>query len=133
MDFCWTEYMKTEEQNWKENHGIQNIGTEESKGNITVDVRQVLKILENYSTEPYDRTKWPADLEFELEEEVDADKRGPYNWQSEDEKVVRDKKARRDDDVPRDVLKLLGEDGLRIMKQLLNDIYETGKWSKDFT
>jgi hypothetical protein len=22
-------------------------------------------------------------LEFELEEEVDADKRGPYNWQSE--------------------------------------------------
>jgi hypothetical protein len=40
-----------------ENHGIQNIGIEEFKGNITVDVRQVLKILENYSTEPYAGTK----------------------------------------------------------------------------
>ena len=49
---------------WKENHGIQNTGIEESKGNITVDVTQVLKTLENYTTEPYDQTNWPADLEF---------------------------------------------------------------------
>ena len=77
--------MKTEQLGWKENHGIQNNGTEESKGNITVDVRQVLKILEHYITEPYDWTNWPADLQFELEEEVDADKWGPYNWHSEDD------------------------------------------------
>jgi hypothetical protein len=92
-----------------------------------------LKILENYSTEPYAGTKWPADLEFELEEEVDADKRGPYNWQSEDEKVIRDKKARRDDDVPSDVLKLLGKDGLRVITQLINNIYETGVYPRDFS
>ena len=27
----------------------------------------------------------------------------------------------------------MGEDGLRIMIQLINNTYETGKWSKDFT
>jgi hypothetical protein len=40
-------------------------------------------------------------------------------------KEMRDKKATGDDDVPWDVLKLLGEDSLRIMKQLIKNIYET--------
>jgi hypothetical protein len=48
-------------------------------------------------------------------------------------KEMRDKKATGDDDVPGDVLKLLGEDGLGIMTQLINNIYETGEWPKDFT
>jgi hypothetical protein len=43
------------------------------------------------------------------------------------------KKAKGDDDVPGDVLKLLGESGLKIMKKLINTIYETGEWPKDFT
>jgi hypothetical protein len=30
-------YMTTEEQNWKENHGIKNNGTEESKEKLMVD------------------------------------------------------------------------------------------------
>jgi hypothetical protein len=29
--------MKMKEQGWKENHGIQNIGIEDSKGNLIVD------------------------------------------------------------------------------------------------
>jgi hypothetical protein len=40
-------------------------------------------------------------------------------------KEMKDKKATGDDDVPADVLKLLGEDGLRLMTQLMNNIYET--------
>jgi hypothetical protein len=31
------------------------------------------------------------------------------------------------------VLKLLGDGGLKIMTKLINTIYETGKWPKDFT
>jgi hypothetical protein len=31
------------------------------------------------------------------------------------------------------VLKLLEEDGLKIMTKLTNTIYETGQWPKDFT
>jgi len=46
---------------------------------------------------------------------------------------MRNKKATGDDDVPGDVLKLLGEVGLNLMTKLINNIYETGKWPKDFT
>jgi hypothetical protein len=37
------------------------------------------------------------------------------------------------DDVPGDVLKLLGEGGLKIMTELFNTTYETGEWPKDCT
>ena len=30
------------------------------------------------------------------------------------------------------MLKLLGDGGLKIMTKLINTIYETGKWPKDF-
>jgi len=45
---------------------------------------------------------------------------------------MRNKKATGDDDVPADVLKLLGDGGLKIMTKLINTIYETGQWPKDF-
>jgi hypothetical protein len=32
-------YMKTKEQGWKENHGIQNIDIEDSQGNMIIDQR----------------------------------------------------------------------------------------------
>jgi len=47
-------------------------------------------------------------------------------------KEMRNKKAT-GDDVPGDVLKLFGEGGLKIMSKLINTIYETGEWPKDFT
>jgi hypothetical protein len=46
---------------------------------------------------------------------------------------MRDKKATGLDDVPGDVLKLLGENGLKLMTQLINSIYVTGEWPRDFT
>ena len=46
---------------------------------------------------------------------------------------IRNKEATGDDDVPGDVFKLLGEGGLKIMTKLINTIYETGEWPKDFT
>jgi len=42
---------------------------------------------------------------------------------------MRNKKTTGDDDVPGDVLKLLGEVGLKLMTKLIN----TGEWPKDFT
>jgi hypothetical protein len=47
-------------------------------------------------------------------------------------KETRDKKATGDDDVPGDVLKFLGEDGLRLRTQLINTIYVTGECPRDF-
>ena len=45
-------------------------------------------------------------------------------------KEMRNKKATGHDDVPRDVLKLLGEGGLKILTKLINTIYETGQWPR---
>ena len=45
---------------------------------------------------------------------------------------MRDKKAAADN-VPGDVLKLLGEESLKLVTQLINNIHETEEWSKNFT
>jgi hypothetical protein len=46
-------------------------------------------------------------------------------------KEMKDKKATGDGDVSGKVLKLLREDGLKIMTPLFNNMYETGKWPQD--
>jgi len=69
--------------------------------------------------------------------QVNTDEKGPCILQSKVEKTIikiRNKKATGDDDdVPGDVLKLLGESGLKIMTKLINSIYETREWPNDFT
>ena len=75
----------------------------------------MLKIWENYITELYDRPNRPENLEIEPKEEVDTDEKGPHVLQSEVEKAIkeiRNRKATGDDDIPGDVLKLLGEGDL---------------------
>jgi hypothetical protein len=59
-------------------HGIQNIGIEDSQGNIIIDQRRVLQIWENYITELYDQANRPEHLQFEPEDEVDEYEKGPY-------------------------------------------------------
>jgi len=69
------------------------------------------------------------------EEEVDADGRDPYIYQSEVKvaiKLMKEKKVSEYEVVPRNVLRLLEEDGLQQMTQLINTIYETGKCPKHF-
>jgi len=48
-------------------------------------------------------------------------------------KEMRNRKATGDDDVPGDVLKLLGESGLNILSKVSNSIYNTGECPQDFT
>ena len=129
-------YMKTKELGWNETQGIQSIVIEDSQGNRRVDQRKVLKIWEDYITELYDLSNRPESLEVEPEEEVDTDEKGPHILQSEVEKAIkemRNRKATGDDDIPEDVLKLLGEGGLKMLTKLSNTIYSTGEWPQDFT
>jgi hypothetical protein len=49
-----------------------------------------------------------------------------------DIKEIRNKKAIGDDDIPGDVLKILGEGGLKIMKKL-TPFMKPGEWPKYFT
>ena len=118
---CDLMYMKTKELSWKQTQGIQNIGIKDYQGNRIIDHNQVLKIWENYITELYDRSNRPESLETELE--VGIDEKSPYILQSEVGKAIkemRNRKATGDDDVPGDVLKLLGEKGLEVLTKLIN-------------
>jgi hypothetical protein len=56
-------YMKTKELGWKETHGIQNIGIEDSQVNRIVEQNQELNMWENYISELYDRPNRPETLE----------------------------------------------------------------------
>jgi hypothetical protein len=87
-------------------------------------------IRQNYITEFCDRSNRPGYLEVETEETVITDEKGSYTLHSEAEKTVkemRDRKAVGDDDTPGDLLKLLGEGGLRRMTQRIMNIYEPGE------
>ena len=84
-------------------------------------ISQLLYRKLGYNNRQIDR---PETLEVEAEEEVDTDEKSPYILQSEVEKAIKEMKNRKatgdddDDDVPGDVLKLLGEGGLKIMTKL---------------
>jgi len=65
--------MKAKELGWKEAQRDYNIGIEEYQGNRMTEQSQVLKILENYITDVYDRPNRPETLEMEPEEETDID------------------------------------------------------------
>ena len=55
--------MKTKKLGWKENNcTIQITGIKDSQGDIIVDLRQVLKIWENYITEHYNGANRPDNL-----------------------------------------------------------------------
>jgi hypothetical protein len=64
-------YMKTQEtRRVTKPWDTENIGIENSRENITVDHRHVLKIWENYILELYDRPNQQENFEVEREEEV---------------------------------------------------------------
>jgi hypothetical protein len=69
--------MKMKKRGWKKSRMCQNTGNEDSKWNIRVYKRQVLKVWENYITELLDRHNWSENLEVKPEEEVGADEKGP--------------------------------------------------------
>jgi hypothetical protein len=48
-------------------------------------------------------------------------------------KEMRDKKFTGDGDVPVEAVRLLVDDGLNLLTQSINNIDESGEWSKDFT
>jgi hypothetical protein len=127
-------YQKTREMGWMENKGIRTFGIENKEGEVVTDQRKVLNVWEEYIRNLYDQENRPKEIEMESEEMVSDDEKGPTILQSEVERAVHDmrrRKATGDDDIPADVLKELGEDGMKTLTKLVNKIYISGEWPKD--
>ena len=80
----------------------------------------------NSITEHHDQPNWPENLEVEAEGDVGVDEKGPYIFQSEAVKAMkemREKKTTGDDDILADVVRLLREDGFRRMAPLISSIH----------
>ena len=77
----------------------------------------------------------PKDIAIEAEAELDEDDKGPTLLEGEVVKAIkgmRRKKATGDDNILVDWLKWLGDRGLKIITALVNKIYMSGDWAKDF-
>ena len=74
---------------------------------------------QKHSKGPYDQASRPENPEVKPEQEVDADEIGPYISSRQVVKAIKmkDKKAT-DDDVSGEVLKLLGEDGIKLLTNI---------------
>ena len=84
----------------------------------------------------YNSENYTKDTPIEIEKELNENDKGPTTkLKSEVVKAIKNmrrKKTTRDDNIPVDLLKELGDSGLKIMTELVNKIYMSGDWPKDF-
>ena len=128
-------YQKMKGLEWKDRTGGSKFGIENSAGQFISDQNEMLAIWEEYIEKLYDREHRPDDIEIEDESEVDEDEKGPSILQCEVEKAIKDMKrgkATGDDNIPADILKILGDLGMKNLTKMINHIYETGEWPEDF-
>ena len=83
----------------------------------------------------YDSENRSQDIAIEAQDELDEDDKGPTVLKSEIVKAIRHAKKEghnRDNNIPVDLLKELGDNGLKIMTALVNKIYTRRDWLKEF-
>ena len=98
---------------------------------LVTDHQQALRIWEKYIQNLYDSENRSQDIAIEAQDELDEDDKGPTILKSEIAiKDMRRKKATGNDNIPVDLLKELGDNGLKIMTALVNKI--GGDWPQDF-
>jgi hypothetical protein len=78
-------------------------------------------------------THAPENLEVKPGKDVDAYEKDPYVFQSEMEKAVKEMGVRSlQEMIYLGIYSTGWGAGLRLMKQLIKNTYETGEWLKDF-
>ena len=113
---------------------IRMFGIEDNQGNIVNDHQWALGIWKKYIQDWHDSENRPKDIAIEAEDKLDEDDKGPIILKSEVIKAIKNmrrKKALGDNNIPVDLLKELGDSGLKIMTALVNKIYMSGDWPKD--
>ena len=128
-------YQKVHQLRGRNTKSTRKIGIKDSQYNIVTDHLRALKVCGKSIQDIYDLENRPKDSEIYSEEEINEDNRIPTILKSEVVKAVKDmrrKKSSGNVNIPVDLLKELGDNGLKIMSTLVNKIYMRGDWSKDF-
>ena len=104
-------------------------------GRVLNNENDVLKRWKSYVETLYDKDEKPNNTMVESEEEVLDDNIGPSILKSEVVwalKQLKTKKAVGIDEIPAEVLKLLGEEGIEELWHLCNEVYNSGNWPEDY-
>ncbi|KAI5738261.1 hypothetical protein M8J77_004739 [Diaphorina citri] len=113
---------------------ISKQGMVNKEGKITTCVEETKQIWKEYIEELYQSGNDYGDMNIENENEKDDDEKGPRIEKWEIEKAISDlkrKKALGCDHIPSEALKALGSIAIERITNLINNIYNTGKWPKD--
>ena len=128
-------YAKAKEFDENKSRNIRNKEFENELGIMVNDPTEVKIVWENYIQELYDKPHRPKEIALEKENEIDIDSIGPNILKCEVRKAIQDMKrgkATGDDEIPVDILKLMGESGIDALTKLINRIYDSGEWPNDF-
>ena len=128
-------YQKARSLEWKNSNGSTRFGIENNDGTVVSDQKEILKVWEDYIATLYDKENRPQEIMIEEEKDVNEDDKGPSILRSEVEKAIKDLgrgKATGDDNIPAEILKVLGNEGIKKLTELINNIYKTGIWPNDF-
>ena len=111
---------------------LRSSAIKDSQGSLPTEEKDVKARWKEYIEELYSadqKPKW-EDFSMEVEEAVEADSLGPEILDSEVEAAVselKNGKAPGVDGIPGELLKMLGEDAMNILKEICNDICEKGQ------
>ena len=128
-------YQKARSLEWKNSNGSTRFGIENNDGTVVSEQKEILKVWEDYIATLYDKENRPQEIIIEEEKDVNEDDKGPSILRSEVEKAIKDLgrgKATGDDNIPAEILKVLGNEGIKKLTELINNIYKTGIWPNDF-
>ena len=128
-------YQKARSLEWKNSNGSTRFGIENNDGTVVSEQKEILKVWEDYIATLYDKENRPQEIMIEEEKDVNEDDKGPSILRSEVEKAIKDLgrgKATGDDNIPAEILKVLGNEGIKKLTELINNIYKTGIWPNDF-
>ena len=121
-------YAKAKELDECKSKAIENGEIENEHREIVNDPNQIKLIWERYIEKLYDKANRPEVIPLEMENEVDKDDMGPSILKCEVMKAIeemRKGKATGDDEIPVDVLKIMGDNGIQVLTKILNRIYES--------
>jgi hypothetical protein len=129
-------YAKVKQLTEHNKESSKSVGINDRNGEFLTEPVAVQNRWKEYIETLYDKDGKPVDIKLEEEIYVENDDKGPALLESEIMAAIqemRKNKAEGVDGIPSEFWKVLGEKGMAELVGLCRDMYEQGRWPKDFT